>query len=70
MKGSNYIAKSQDKNVVVEFSDKVICYEVDSSEMAVGVSNFFNRQEVLKLSEIWDTIFEAITLYKNQIAKV
>ncbi|QKF82533.1 hypothetical protein [Halarcobacter ebronensis] len=61
-------ATSQDKNVVVRFSDKVIRYEVDSSEMAQDVSNLFNKKDVLELSEIWDTLFESINQYKKQIA--
>ncbi|WP_320034527.1 hypothetical protein [Halarcobacter sp.] len=68
MIGSKYKATSQDNNVVVKFSDKVIRYQVDSSEMAQGVSNLFNRQCVLELSEIWDTIFESINQYKKQVA--
>lgn len=68
MMGSKYKATSQDKNVVVKVNDKVIRYEVDSHEMAQGVSNLFNRKCVLELSEIWDTIFESINQYKAQIA--
>ena len=70
MLGSKYLATSQDNNVVVKFSDKVICYEVESNEMASSVSNLFNKLEVLELSEIWDTIFKAINQYKQQINTV
>lgn len=69
MLGSRYLATSQDKNVVVEFNDKVICYEVESNEMALSVSNLFNMKGVFELSEIWDTIFEAINQYKEQFIK-
>lgn len=69
MIGSKYKATTQDKNVVVKFSDKVISYEVDSKEMALKVSKLFNEIGVLELSEIWDTIFKAINQYKKQFNK-
>lgn len=68
MLGSKYKATSQGNKVVVEFNDKVIRYEVDSDEMAQGVSSLFNGKCVLELSEIWDTIFESINQYKAQVA--
>ncbi len=66
---SRYKATTQDKNIVVRFSDKIISYEVDNKEMALKVSKLFNEIGALELSEIWDTIFKAINQYKKQFNK-